>query len=182
MCMEFTSPASGADFRTADWRAWHETHAARLVLYTRQWLPERADAEDAVQAGFVKFWRNKPEPQESDVPLLYAAVRCAALDLLKSRKRRAAREGAVVEDAQDCWWDVSTIEERERAEMMQRALQGLQAEQREVVTLRVWADMTFAEIAATLGENMNTITARYRYALANLKKHLPEDCHERVGN
>src|SRR6188768_2160125 len=78
ICMEFTSP--GPTTRTADWRAWHETHAARLVLYARQWLPERADAEDAVQAGFVKFWKNKAEPTERDVPLLYAAVRCAALD------------------------------------------------------------------------------------------------------
>jgi RNA polymerase sigma-70 factor (ECF subfamily) len=152
-----------------------------LLLYARQWLPERADAEDAVQAGFVKFWKNKPDPKDSDVPLLYAAVRCAALDLLKSRKRRAAREEAAMEDTQDCWWDASTIEQKERADILQRALKALPEEQREVVTLRVWADMTFAEIAQTLGEKMNTISARYRYALANLKKHLPEDCHERVG-
>lgn len=179
MCMEFTSP--GSTPAEADWRTWHQRHAARLVLYARQWLPERADAEDAVQSGFVKFWTNKPEPREEDAPLLYATVRCAALDLLKSRKRRTKREAAVMAEAHDCWWDASTIEERERAEMMQRALQALPAEQREVVTLRVWAEMTFAEIAETLGENQNTIAARYRYALANLKKHLPEDCHERVG-
>jgi RNA polymerase sigma-70 factor (ECF subfamily) len=178
--MEFSSP--GSTRPAADWRTWHERHAARLVLYARQWLPERADAEDAVQAGFVKFWKNKPDPIESDVPLLYAAVRCAALDLLKSRRRRAAREVAAMAEIRDCWWDANTIEEKERAETMQRALQALPPEQREVVTLRVWAEMTFAEIAETLGENMNTVTARYRYALANLKKHLPEDCHERVGS
>jgi RNA polymerase sigma-70 factor (ECF subfamily) len=177
--MEFTSP--GPAGTETDWRAWHERHAARLVLYARQWLPERADAEDAVQAGFVKFWKNKPEPRESDVPLLYAAVRCAALDQLKSRKRRAVREEVAMKDTRDCWWDANTVEEKERSALMQRALQALPAEQREVVTLRVWAEMTFAEIAKTLGENMNTIAARYRYALANLKKHLPEDCHERVG-
>jgi hypothetical protein len=38
-----------------------------------QWLPERADAEDAVQIGFVKFWRNRPRPTAADVPLLFAA-------------------------------------------------------------------------------------------------------------
>lgn len=178
--MEFTSP--GTFQRTADWRAWHDTHAARLVLYARQWLPDRADAEDAVQSGFVKFWKHKPNPDDSDVPLLYAAVRCAALDQIKMRKRRALREEAAMEDARDCWWDASTVEQKERAEMMQRALQSLPPEQREVVTLRVWAELTFAEIARTLGENMNTVAARYRYALANLKKHLPEECHERVGH
>ena len=177
--MEFSSP--GSPPANADWRAWHHAHAARLVLYARQWLPERADAEDAVQAGFVKFWRSKPEPAKEDTPLLFTAVRSAALDLLKSRNRRTKREESAMEDMADCWWDVSTIEERERAELMQRALQSLPAEQREVVTLRVWGDLTFAQIAEALTENPNTVAARYRYALANLKKSLPEECHERVG-
>ena len=26
-----------------DWGRWYDAHAARLVLYARQWLPERAD-------------------------------------------------------------------------------------------------------------------------------------------
>ena len=29
-----------------DWQRWYDAHAARLLLYARQWLPERADAED----------------------------------------------------------------------------------------------------------------------------------------
>ena len=83
-------------------------------------------------------------------------------------------------DHTDCWWDTRTLEEQERAEMLQSALQALPEEQREVVTLRIWGEFTYAQIAQMLGENLNTIAARYRYALANLKKHLPEDCHERV--
>ena len=82
-------------------------------------------------------------------------------------------------DADDCWWDADTIQERERAEQMQRVLAKLPEEQREVVMLRIWGEMTFAEIAETLDENINTIAARHRYALAALKKLLPEECHER---
>ena len=164
---------------SASWRAWHAAHAARLLLYARQWLPCRADAEDAVQAGFVKFWKHKPGPEAEDVPLLYTAVRCAALDLAKSRSRSLKREEAVSLAADDVWWDADTLAEKERAEIMRRALQQLPAEQREVIVLRIWADMTFAQIADTLGENQNTIAARHRYALASLKKLLPEECHER---
>ena len=163
------------------WRAWYEVHAGRLLLYARQWLPERADAEDVVQAGFVKFWRHKPHPAQQDVPLLYATVRCAALDFLKSRSRRQKHlDTLAAGGAEDCWWDADSLVERERAGEMRAALEGLSTDQREVVVLRVWAGMTFAEIAATLDESINTITARYRYALANLKKLLPEDCHERT--
>ena len=69
-----------------DWQEWYDAHAARLLLFARQWLPERADAEDAVQIGFVKFWRNRPRPAAADVPLLFAAVRSAALKALVSTR------------------------------------------------------------------------------------------------
>ena len=162
-----------------NWRDCYRTHAPRLLLYARQWLPSRADAEDAVQSGFVKLWRHKPQPQEPDTPLLYTTVRSAALDLLKKNRRRQIREDVAALETPDIWWDADSLEERERAEKMQAALDTLHAAQREVVVLRIWADMTFADIAATLGESINTITSRYRYALANLKKLMPEETHER---
>jgi RNA polymerase sigma-70 factor (ECF subfamily) len=172
-------PAANRSPSPSSWRAWHEVHAPRLLLYARQWLPCRADAEDAVQAGFVKFWKHRPGPEAEDVPLLYTAVRCAALDLLKGRSRSLKREEAAHLTQEDVWWDAGTLEEKERAQMMQRALEQLPAEQREVVVLKVWAEMTFAQIADALGENQNTVAARHRYALAGLRKLLPEECHER---
>jgi RNA polymerase sigma-70 factor (ECF subfamily) len=171
-------PAANRD-HGAQWRTWHAEHAAKLLLYARQWLPCRADAEDAVQAGFVKFWKHRPGPALEDVPLLYTAVRCAALDLVKSRTRSLRREEASRAEADEVWWDADSLVEKERAALMQQALQQLPAAQREVVVLRVWAEMTFAEIAETLGENQNTVAARHRYALSSLKKLLPEECHER---
>jgi len=41
---------------------------------------------------------------------------------------------------------------------------------REVVTLRIWAGLTFAEIAEMLGIPANTVASRYRYGLAELRK------------
>jgi RNA polymerase sigma-70 factor (ECF subfamily) len=165
---------------SVSWREWYEAHASRLLLYVRQWLPRRQDAEDAVQAGFVKFWKHRPDPVSDDTPLLYATVRCAALDLLKSQMRAAKRESDAGREWDDRWWDAPTLEEQERAQVLQKAMQRLSEDHREVLLLKIWAEMTFAEIAQTLNENQNTVAARYRYALANLKKLLPEDCHERV--
>jgi RNA polymerase sigma-70 factor (ECF subfamily) len=163
----------------ATWHAWYQNHAANLLLYVRQWLPERSDAEDAVQAGFVKFWSKNPDPADQDLPLLYVTVRCAALDLIRSRNRRFKREDSSMRQGGDLWWDADTLCDRERAEQMQSALLKLSAEQREAVILRIWSEMTFAQIAQTLGENINTVSARYRAGLNALRKHLPEECHER---
>lgn len=161
-----------------DWQTWYDAHAARLVLYARQWLPERADAEDAVQAGFVKFWRSRATPEAADLPLLFTAVRTAALDLAKSWRRRVGREQRVASGAAAAWWDGDTLADRERAEAVARAIAALPLEQREAIVLRIWGGLTFAEAARTLGENINTVAARYRTALAKLRHLLPEACHD----
>jgi len=161
-----------------DWQRWYDAHAARLLLYARQWLPERADAEDAVQAGFVKFWRSRAAPEAADVPLLFTAVRTAALDLAKARRRRTGREQRAADTAPTAWWDGDTLAERERADAVARAIAALPPEQREPVVLRIWGGLTFAEAARTLDENINTVAARYRAALTRLRHLLPETCHE----
>jgi RNA polymerase sigma-70 factor (ECF subfamily) len=41
---------------------------------------------------------------------------------------------------------------------------------REVVTLKVWGELTFAEIAESLDIPANTAASRYRYGLEELRK------------
>ena len=45
--------------------------------------------------------------------------------------------------------------------------------QREVLAMKIWNELTFAEIASALEISQNTAASRYRYALAALKKNLP---------
>ena len=51
-------------------------------------------------------------------------------------------------------------------------LNALPAEQRAVVILKVWEEMTFAEIAGVLDIPANTAASRYRYALDKLRDEL----------
>jgi RNA polymerase sigma-70 factor (ECF subfamily) len=161
-----------------DWQRLWEAHAPGLLLYARQWLGDRASAEDAVQGGFVKVWRACAARggAAADAPLLFAAVRSEALDLLKSRSRRRAREERAAVD--DTWWEEDPLVGRERQAAVRAALEGLRPEEREVVVLRIWAGLSFADIARTLAVNENTVTARCRRALGKLKRLLPEDCRE----
>jgi RNA polymerase sigma-70 factor (ECF subfamily) len=45
-------------------------------------------------------------------------------------------------------------------------------EQREVLVLKIWNDLTFAEIGSVLEISQNTAASRYRYALGALRKTL----------
>jgi RNA polymerase sigma-70 factor (ECF subfamily) len=50
------------------------------------------------------------------------------------------------------------------------AVDRLPVEQREVLVMKIWNELTFAEIGQALGISQNTAASRYRYALVALKK------------
>ena len=156
------------------WETCYRTLAPKLLLFARQWVPSSADAEDVVQAAFVKFWQRQPAAQPEHYPLLYAAVRTCALDFRRSGERRLRRESNPDADVlrDDATFFDHGVEQREEAAIIEMALRELPPEQREVVVLRVWGGLTFAEIATALDQSINTISSRYRYALGALRREL----------
>ena len=164
------------------WRACYRDLAPKLILFARQWVSSLADAEDVVQTAFVKFWRHQPKAQPEHYPLLYSAVRSTALDLLRGDHRRARREAdpavEVLRDDQP-FFDAG-IEQRETAVLVEQAMRRLPSDQREVLALRVWGELTFAEIAETLGESINTVASRHRYALDGMRRILKSHELERI--
>jgi RNA polymerase sigma-70 factor (ECF subfamily) len=162
------------------WHACYEQLAPRLLLFARQWLPSASDAEDVVQTAFVRFWQKHPSAQQEQYPMLYAAVRNAAIDLIRSNDRRALREERFHSENTEPMFFECSLEQREQADRVQLALERLPAEQRETLVLRIWGELTFAQIAEALGESINTIAARHRYALQALRRILKPHENERV--
>ena len=153
-----------------NWKTCFSQLAPGLVLFARQWTRSLADAEDVVQEAYVKFWRRNHDV--SNRGLLYATVRSIALDFLRRDSRRARRESTAMSDvdqAVEPAFDVADDSQR----ALVAAIDHLPAEQREVLTLKIWNELTFAEIGSALGISQNTAASRYRYALAALKKNFP---------
>ena len=161
------------------WRTCYAQLAPKLLLFARQWVASVADAEDVVQAAFVKFWRHRPDAEPEHYPLLYSTVRTCALDLIRTDSRRGRREQVVAPDPEEPFFD-ATIEHRENADIISIALNQLPEPQREVLVLRIWGELTFAEIAATLGDSINTVASRYRYAIDALRRILKPHEYQRA--
>jgi RNA polymerase sigma-70 factor (ECF subfamily) len=53
---------------------------------------------------------------------------------------------------------------------LRRLLDELPADQKEVLVMRMYQDMSFKEIAESTGVSINTALGRMRYALMNLRK------------
>jgi len=150
-----------------DWQTCFTQLGPALLLFARRWTNCRAEAEDIVQEAFVRFWRRQHSIENR--ALLYATVRSTALDRLRSDQRRARREAAVALDgAQHLEPQFTTVDEGQR--MLTAAVERLPNEQREVVILKIWNELTFAEIGQVLEISQNTAASRYRYALSALKK------------
>jgi RNA polymerase sigma-70 factor (ECF subfamily) len=105
--------------------------------------------------------------------LVFAHIRHAAIDLARRDTRRAAREEAVAEETPMLTWFDIPVEATERSQQLDRAMRALPAEQQAVVTLKIWGELTFAEIAGVLDIPANTAASRYRLALESLRRRLP---------
>lgn len=152
-----------------NWKTCFCQLAPGLVLFARQWARSADDAEDIVQEAFVRFWRKQHDITNRG--LLYATVRSIALDFLRRDSRRSRRESTAMSDVDQSVAPAFEIEDDTQRALV-AALDLLPAEQREVLVMKIWSDLTFAEIASALEISQNTAASRYRYALAALKKNL----------
>jgi RNA polymerase sigma-70 factor (ECF subfamily) len=157
-----------------DWTAWLREHGAALLLFARQWVPGQPDAEDVVQEAFVRFWRSR-ERVADPAAYLFTCVKRCALEWLRGRQRRWRREEAAARpEASEPLFATALVQDERRA-AVEAALRRLPEAQREVLVLKVWGELSFPQIAATLDIPTNTAASRYRYALARLREELAEE-------
>ena len=155
--------------KQTDWEHWVLTHAPGLLLFARQQSRCEADAQDLVQEAVVEAWQRQANDAPPPLALVFTTIRRRAMDWGRRQERRAAREAAAHAETAECWFD-SAIEDQERNQLIEQAMRKLPDTYREVVTLKTWGDLTFAEIAEALGIPANTAASRYRYGLEELRK------------
>jgi RNA polymerase sigma-70 factor (ECF subfamily) len=154
-----------------------DAHSRALGLYARQWAGA-GEADDVVQRVFVRLVTGARLPANART-WLYRCVRNEAIGAWRSARRRGRRERAVAADA-GAWFAPSPGAALD-AEAAQRALASLPAEQREVVTLRLWSGLTLAEIGEVTGAAVSTVHERYRAALAAVRERMETSCRNRIS-
>jgi RNA polymerase sigma-70 factor, ECF subfamily len=140
----------------------YEAQATQLLLYGRALGLSHSEAEDVLQDTFVALMRLATEP-EKPVNYCIRAFRNRALNYRRSLWRRLARE---LESK--AWFD-RTPKESGKEHAAMRCLITLPPEQREVIVLKIWNQLTFEAIAELLEISPNTAAGRYRYGIQKIR-------------
>jgi RNA polymerase sigma factor (sigma-70 family) len=135
-------------------------------------LRDETLAQDAVQEAFLGVWRSAdqylPERAKASTWIL-TLVHRRAVDLVR---RENLRRGEPLEQAPEPIAP-STVESEAtlvfRRRVVQEALKGLPAEQREALELAYYGGLTQTELAERLGQPLGTIKSRMFMGLARLR-------------
>lgn len=129
------------------------------------------DAEDMAQEAFLKVYRSLPEFRgESKFSVwLYRIVSNVCLDHLRRQGRRPASSLTTEdEDGEEQQWDVPDesqsperlLEQKLTREAVQRGLETLPEDQRQILLLREIRGMSYEEIGQTLDLEPGTVKSR----------------------
>ena len=143
--------------------ALYRQHGAALLVFASTMSGDRDRAQDALHQVFLKLVENGSLNQAADKKAyLFACVRNAVLNDSNLQRRNIAIEP-------DSVWFSPPDRDYAAEQNLRRALNALPDDQREVILLHVWGELTFSQIGDLLGFSANTAASRYRYALAKLR-------------
>ena len=151
-------------------------HKDRLLTLAMALTGDRSAAEDVVHDVFARLIREPRRLRDEGRLSAFLAV-CTRNRALDGWRRKGREEVVSGTEAMRHGSPVShnPAEQAARAEEQEVLLSmvsTLPGNLREVLTLRMWGELTFEEIAGLQGTTKSTAHARYRQALAELRARL----------
>ena len=153
----------------------------KRAIYTVIYLlvRDRSLAEDIFQETFIKIittLRNGNYNEEGKfLPWAARVARNLTIDYIRKMKRDVTitdSQGndilSYIQIAEESKEDIIIRQQSERK--VKELVKLLPEEQREVLIMRHWGNMSFQEIADATGVSINTALGRMRYALNNIRK------------
>jgi len=130
-------------------------------------LGNAEDARDATQSAFVKAWLHLRQFDRSRrlFSWLYRIALNEALNRLRARRQTVDLDECLVDSGQS---PEESTEERERRQLLDRAMARLSGQHREVLMLRHWLQLSYEEIADALGIPSKTVKSRLFAARSRL--------------
>ncbi len=160
-------------------------HKKRVTEYIRMMVKDRDVADDIFQETFIKVVRFIDEGRYTDNGKFLSWVLRIAHNQVIDYFRQNKQQNKVTES--DAGFDIlgtlkfsnDTVEDRIVSSQIEsdvrKLIEYLPQEQKQVVMMRYYDDLSFKEIAELTQVSINTALGRMRYALINLRKMIKEN-------
>jgi RNA polymerase sigma-70 factor (ECF subfamily) len=161
-----------------------ERHRKRVYEYIRMMVKDADLADDLFQETLIKVLKSLREERYIDNGRFVAWVMRIAHNQIIDYFRRQRQQNQI--SSEEAGYDLlnnrkfaePTVEDHIVQDQIHRDLrrlvEELPQEQRDVVVMRHYHDMSFKDIADQTGVSINTALGRMRYALINLRKLVDE--------
>jgi RNA polymerase sigma-70 factor (ECF subfamily) len=148
----------------------YQCHQPQIYALCYRLLERVEDAEDAVQATFVRAFRALPQfrGDSSARTWLYRIATNEALGILRRR-----RDSAPVDEVDASTPDGAAAVVERLA--VRAALSRLTPDHRTILVLRLWEELSYTEIATVLGISLPAVKMRLNRARAEFRKYYEED-------
>jgi len=157
-----------------------ERYRKKVYTYIYLLVKCKDAADDVFQETFIKVVRTLKEGKYEEngkfLPWVSRVAHNKVIDYFRRQRQSNEYCGDNGEWSAMSGDDFSDLNAEDKAIHVQirkdvrQMLDFLPAEQREIVIMRHYLDMSYKEIAEQLNINLNTALGRMRYALANLRK------------
>ncbi len=158
-------------------------HRQRIYAYILTRVHDKDLAEDLFQDAFIKVIKTLKKGRYNEegkfLPWVLRISHNLIIDHFRRNKRMPMMETTEDFDIFDVISDAGLSAENQiiKDQIVQdvrKLIQQLPAEQKEVLIMRHYAEMSFKDIAEQTGVSINTALGRMRYALINLRKLIEE--------
>jgi len=140
-------------------------YQARLLRHARSFLGDGKAYEDVVQETFLRLAQEPPvltergDPRAEEAQLaawLFKVTRNCCMDAQRSEQRRRRREEEMAR-TEAVGGGHSRVEGEDTRAAVERSLQRLPDDQREVLALRLFGERSYKEIADITGKKIGTV-------------------------
>ncbi len=145
----------------------YDAAADKLHHYLTARLGSRDTASDVLQSAFLRAVKSRKRFRKVENPVAYLFQIARNEALRWSTKKRTTDRPLATDDIFAVRGDV--FGQQEDAEIVAAALATLAAEDRELVELKLFSELTFREIADVTGMPQGTVATRYRRALESMR-------------
>jgi RNA polymerase sigma-70 factor (ECF subfamily) len=158
----------------SDLQRLYDEHAQALFAFLLNFTRSEEDTRDLLQEIFTRLARQPDllRGARDERAFLLRLAHNATIDLMRRRGARQKYHEQLAEEELSIFASGVNPDETAFRESLSRALAELPPEQRTVVHLKLWENLTFEQIAEALDIPPNTAASRYRYGLDKLRDRL----------